>query len=102
VVWANQDPPAAAQWSVALPPGSPQRKPAIRGVAEIWARSDPAPAAAWAAQLSPDSTRDAACTTVADIWRQFDPEAARRWVLQTSLPDEIKQALLMNHPAAAP
>lgn len=103
VLWAHQDPSAAAQWSAALPSGSPQRQHAIRGVAEIWMRSDPAPAAAWVSGLSPDATRDAAVATVVETWRQFDPDAARRWVLQTSVSDETRQTLLKRlGPAPAP
>jgi hypothetical protein len=99
VVWANQDPAAAARWSAALPEGSPQRRQAVRGVAEIWTQSDPAPAAAWASGLPLDATRDDAIKTVTDVWLQFDPTAARRWLMQTSLPDETKRALLKNHAA---
>lgn len=82
VVWANQDPAAAANWSSTLPPDSALRSRVISGIAEIWAGSDPTQAAAWIARMPSDQVHENAAKVYVDNVALYNPAAAAALVPQ--------------------
>jgi hypothetical protein len=61
--WANQDPAAAAEWSLDRA-SEQERDMAVRNVVGVWSNQDADAARAWTLRLPQNATRDAALTTV--------------------------------------
>jgi hypothetical protein len=77
--WADQDPTAAGQYALLLPPGT-ARQQAIMGVMRRWVTQDPAEAAHWLMQNADPQTLNQAMTQLMNFWVPEGPQEAERYV----------------------
>ncbi len=91
--WTGKDAMAASEFLVAMPE-SKAKDAAISGFSHRLAWEDPESAIAWAGTISSDKRRNETLAGAARAWRHKDPEAATQWVMASTLPEEMKQAIL--------
>ncbi|MEP6698938.1 MAG: hypothetical protein ABJB09_04335 [Verrucomicrobiota bacterium] len=81
--WANQDPAAAAGWSLSLPDPEARAR-SLTQVMRDWGRQDPTASASWLNSMPPGATRDAAVAGLAQSIVSADPQTALRWIATIS------------------
>ena len=77
--WAQQDPLAAANWSLSLKEPEAQTR-SIAQVMRQWARDDPNAVANWIYGLETGTSRDAAVAGLAQSLVVRDPQTALNWI----------------------
>jgi hypothetical protein len=82
--WSEQDPQAAIEFLVQLPPGELGPR-TVEDITAAWARRDPVVALGWAAQLSNPLLRADATRGAVSAWTESDPAAAATYVLSLPL-----------------
>ncbi len=83
--WTSQDPHAAAESIVDMPP-SGDRNQAINGFISALAGQDPEAAVTWAAEISETGMRESAMIRAGSQFFQKDPGAANEWFQSSDLP----------------
>ena len=81
--WADQDPVAAANWSLSLP-DERARGQAIMQAVRDWGRDQPTAAANWIHSLPTGQARDTAVASLAFSMVNADPQTALGWVASMS------------------
>ncbi|MFT5411487.1 MAG: hypothetical protein ACI9NC_004222 [Verrucomicrobiales bacterium] len=87
-VWAAQDPHAAVQSIVELPP-STDRDLAINGFTAAYAHADGERATVWAAEITSPGLREAALVRAGTHYFRQDQSAASAWFASSGLPQTI-------------
>ena len=91
--WADQDPTAAGQYALLLPPGT-ARQQAIMGVMRRWAPQDQAEAAQWLMQNADPQTLNQAMTQLMNFWVPGSPQGAEQYV--ASLPNGPSRDMVVH------
>ena len=77
--WAQQDPVAAANWSLSLPDAEAQAR-SLSMVMRDWGRQDPTATANWIHSLPVGAQRDTAVAGLAQSLVSADPQTALGWI----------------------
>ncbi len=77
--WAQQDPVAAANWSLSLPDAEAQAR-SLSMVMRDWGRQDPTATANWIHGLPVGAQRDTAVAGLAQSMAYADPQTALGWI----------------------
>ena len=102
MLWAGQDPRAAAEWLTQQPQG-PELDGARRTFAMIVSQRDPAAAMDWAKSVQNADQRVESIEQVFNNWRGKDPAAATATLNASGLPPEkVKQFMESQPPQGAP
>ena len=96
--WVEDDPAAAAAWSLSLTDPNSMNV-AIGGLVESWMRFDPDSTLGWADALPVGAARDAASQALVTALMDEDPEVAWHWVeaiADSGQREETYQQLAVN------
>jgi hypothetical protein len=89
--WSEQDPQAAIEFLLQLPPGDLGPR-TVTDVTTAWARQDPVVALGWASQLANPLLRADATRGAVSAWTETEPAAAASYV--SSLPPGFQRDML--------
>jgi hypothetical protein len=93
--WFADEPDAATQW-LGNRPDSAEQRDLLSSMVKSLGGSDPSRAMSLAVMISGGSERDRSIHSAATQWLRAEPDTARAWISQSSLPQNLKDELLVS------
>lgn len=93
--WVKKDLEGAGEWMDSLPDGDGKDQVVDQAVWEIY-RTQPKAAADWVGRISDEAKRNATYKEVLGNWLKDQSTAAAAWIAASSIPQNLKDALLAN------